>query len=204
MRVSAQRVDLAFGLEGRFLPRDHRWALAEVLVRALPALAADPLAAVHPVKLAPGTGEAGLLSGRSRLVVRVSREAAHDVLTLDGRELEVDGFRIRLHAPRLRELLPHATLYAHFVAAVDGDETGFLSAVDEELAGIGVRCPVVCGRAQSVRGPEGPLTGFSLMLQQLRAADAIRVLERGLGAHRLMGCGVFVAHKSAAAVGVPE
>jgi hypothetical protein len=39
------------------------------------------------------------------------------------------------------------------------------------------------------------------MLHGLRARDSLRVLEQGLGEHRLMGCGVFVPHKSAAAVG---
>ncbi len=64
-----------------------------------------------------------------------------------------------------------------------------------------MRCPVVCGREQQLRGPQQALHGYSLMLHGLREASALRILERGLGAHRLMGCGVFVPHKSAAAVG---
>ena len=39
-------------------------------------------------------------------------------------------------------------------------------------------------------------------LTEIRGASLPRLLfGHGLGAHRLMGCGVFVPHKSAAAVG---
>ncbi len=194
-------VDVAFALEGRALPRDHRWALAQALAEALPALGDDPRSAVHPVKLVHGSGEPALLSARSRLVLRVPREAADAVLALAGRTLQVGGCEIRLGQPQLRELLPHTTLYAHFVDAGEADEAGFLAAMSDELASLEVRCPVVCGRAQRLRGPDEVLHGYSLMLHGLREASALRILEHGLGAHRLMGCGVFIPHKSAAAVG---
>ncbi len=199
--VLAASVDLAFPLQGRALPRDHRWALAQALAEALPALADDPLAALHPVKLVHGSGEPALLSARSRLVLRVSREDAGAAAELAGRTLDVAGCEIRLGEPSQRELLPHTTLYAHFVDAGEADEAGFLAAMGEELARLEVRCQRVCGREQVLRGPQRTLHGYSLMLHGLRAAGALRILEQGLGAHRLMGCGVFVPHKSAAAVG---
>ena len=201
MDAVAARVDLVFPLHGRVLPRDHRWALAQALVDALPGLASDPLAAVHPVRLVPGTGDPALLSARSRLALRVSRAGVEPVLALAGRRLDVAGCEISLGTPQLRELLPHSTLYAHFVDAEDADEAGFLAAMGAELDRLEVRCQRICGREQHLRGPEQTLLGYSLMLHGLREAAALRVLERGLGAHRLMGCGVFVPHKSAAAVG---
>lgn len=197
-------VDLVFPLHGRTLPRDHRWALAQALVEALPGLADDPLAAVHPVRLVPGTGEPALLSARARLMLRVARGAADAAQALAGRTLDVAGCAVHLGTPQQRELLPHTTLYAHFVDAGAADEVGFLAAMGEELARLEVRCQRVCGRAQRLRGPDHPLQGYSLMLHGLREAAALRVLEHGLGAHRLMGCGVFVPHKSAAAVGEIE
>jgi hypothetical protein len=45
------------------------------------------------------------------------------------------------------------------------------------------------------------LHAFSLMLDGLSHDDALRLLEHGIGPHRLWGCGLFVPHKSAAAVG---
>ncbi|MCE3273209.1 MAG: Cas6 Crispr, partial [Ramlibacter sp.] len=35
----------------------------------------------------------------------------------------------------------------------------------------------------------------------LTRAESLRVLRRGIGPQRLLGCGLFVPHKSAAAVG---
>lgn len=199
--MAAPMVDVAFALRGRALPRDHRWALARSLAEALPALADDPRTAVHPVKLVHGPGEPALLSARSRLLLRVARERTDEVLALAGRTLEVGGCELRLGEAQVRELLPHTTLYAHFVDAGEADEAGFLAAMDEALERMQVRCERVCGREQVLRGPQHELHGYSLMLHGLREAAAVRVLEQGLGAHRWMGCGVFVPHKSAAAVG---
>ncbi len=70
-----------------------------------------------------------------------------------------------------------------------------------ELQALGVRTQTVCGK-RGGRPFEGrTLTTFSLMLHALNPADSLRVQEQGLGPHRLLGCGVFVPHKSAAAVG---
>jgi hypothetical protein len=38
------------------------------------------------------------------------------------------------------------------------------------------------------------------MLDALSVDDARRVLDHGLGTHRSLGCGLFVPHRSAAAV----
>jgi hypothetical protein len=45
------------------------------------------------------------------------------------------------------------------------------------------------------------IAGFSLMLHGLSVADSLRVQRAGIGPHRLLGCGIFVPHRSAAAVG---
>lgn len=199
--TASARVDVAFALQGHDLPRDHRLALAQAVAALLPWLADDPQAAVHPVKLVPGSGERSLLSGRARLVLRVARERVADLAVLAGRTLDVGGCTLHVGEPHCRELLPHTTLYAHFVEAGEVDEGAFLDTVSAELQRLEVSCHRVCGREQRLRGPQQPLHGFSLMLHGLRAQASLRVLEQGLGGHRLMGCGVFVPHKSAAAVG---
>ena len=45
------------------------------------------------------------------------------------------------------------------------------------------------------------MTTFSMMLHGLGPEQSLRLQQRGLGPHRLLGCGLFVPHKSAAAVG---
>lgn len=193
-------VDVAFEVQGRDLPRDHRWLLAQALLRELAWLAAEPAAAVQPLKLVPGAADPGLVSPRSRLVLRVPRGRAGEVAALAGRTLALGGHALHLGRPQQRELLAHGTLYAHFVDAAGADEAAFLAAAAAELAALDIAGDPIVGRAQRVCGPEGTLAGFSLMLHGLRSTASQTLLERGLGRHRLLGCGVFVPHKSAAAV----
>jgi CRISPR-associated protein Cas6 len=201
--AQAAMVDLAFAVQGDVLPRDHRRSLAEAVLRALPWLAGlQPRAGLHRLNVS-GTGVAQvLLSRRTRLVLRLPRERAQEAARLAGMHLDIDGHGLRLGEAHVRELLPWGTLYAHFVATEESDEAAFLRAVEAELETLGVSCRAICGRAQAVEA--GRLHGYSVMLDGLSAADALRMQEQGLGAHRELGCGVFVPHKSAAAVGAPH
>lgn len=195
-------VDLAFALPGGSLPRDHRRALAEAVERELPWLAELPAAGVHRLNVSAGGGPEALLSNRTRLILRVSRDRVADAAALVGAELQVGGRSLRVGSMQQRELRPHGTLYAHLVAADDDDEGAFLRAVQGELDALGVQCRSICGRRQALEA--GTLRGYSLMLDGLSAAAALRLLETGLGRHRRLGCGLFVPHRSAAAVGAPQ
>lgn len=192
-------VDVAFPLTGHSLPRDHRRALTEALEAAVPWLNGLRHAWLHRVNVSTGDGALALLSGRSRITLRVPRSRAGDVDALTGAELKVGAQRVRLGVPRRRELLPHATLYSHLVATDAGDEIEFLQAITGELDALDVRARTVCGRRQSIDG--GKLAGFSLMLDGLSRTASLRILETGLGVERRLGCGLFVPHKSAVAVG---
>lgn len=196
----ASMVDLAFVLEGDCIPRDHRGLLADALESALPCLSRIAGAAVHRLNISAGAGPQALLSRRTRLTLRVPRARAADAAALAGSELKVGSGTLRVGSSHARELLPHGALYAHLVAADDNeDETAFLRTMAAELATLGVACRPICGRHQVVEA--GALQGFSLMLDGLSPTGSLRVLEAGLGPHRRLGCGVFVPHKSTAAVG---
>jgi CRISPR-associated protein Cas6 len=197
----ATMVDVLFPLEGRSLPRDYRLALANALQAAAPWLRALPRAGLHRINVVHGPAEPALLSRRARLGLRVPRSHAETLHALAGRELDVAGHRVRLGQPQVRELLPHGTLYAHLVVEASDDEAAFVAAIDDELDALGAACARICGRRQQIRGGDAMLVGFSVMLHGLPAAASLRVLEAGVGRHRHLGCGLFVPHKSAAAVG---
>ncbi|MDE2416774.1 MAG: type I-MYXAN CRISPR-associated protein Cas6/Cmx6 [Burkholderiales bacterium] len=197
----ATMVDMVFPLAGHSLPRDHAQALQQALQQALPWLPEEPLAGIHPLKLVSGGESQALLSQRTRLLLRLPRARVALAQTLAGRTIEVDGSTLQLGAPHLRELLPHTTLYAPGVAAAGVDEGIFMEAVAGELQALAVRAQTVCGKRGSQKLPGQVLTTFSLMLHALSLADSRRLQEQGLGPHRLLGCGIFVPHKSAAAVG---
>lgn len=198
--VDAAFVDIAFAIRGTTLECDHRRALAAALQRALPWLADVAGAAVHRLNLAAGGG--ALLSQRTRLTLRLPPDRVAAARALCGQALEVGLHALQVGEAQVRALRPHGTLYAHLVAGEGDDENHFLRAVQEELDALAVRGRAICGRHQVAE--DGALQGHSLMLDGLSAAHALRVMEAGLGPHRLWGCGVFVPHKSAAAVGAPS
>ena len=200
IETTGTQAAIFYTVQGDTLPRDHRRVLAAAIGQALPWWAAMADAGVHRLNVATGGGPLALLSRRTRLTLRVPRERASDAAALEGAALPVGPTTLRVGPPQLRELRPYSTLYAHFVAADDEhDEAAFLDAVAAELATLGVVCRAICGRHQVVEG--GALQGYGLMLDGLNAAGALRVLEAGIGRHRHWGCGVFVPHKSAVAVG---
>jgi CRISPR-associated protein Cas6 len=199
--IDEPAVDVAFALEGRALARDHAQALADALALRLPWLAGHPTAGIHAVKVVPGSGPQGWLSQRARLLLRVPQSREGELSALTGCTLGVAGSDLRLGAPTPHRLLPHGTLYAYFVAARNDDETVFMQDVQAELDALRVGAHTVCGKRQQRRSDAGVLVGFSLMLHGLGAADSLTVQRRGIGPYRALGCGLFVPHKSAAAVG---
>jgi hypothetical protein len=81
------------------------------------------------------------------------------------------------------------------------DEIEFLERCTSLLAARGMKPQLITGKARELRTAQSVLRGFSLMLHGLGAADSLAVQEDGLGAHRALGCGLFVPHKSVVAVG---
>jgi CRISPR-associated protein Cas6 len=196
----ASMVDVVYPLIGARLPRDYRQALADELERVLPGLATWPGLGVHSVNVAPGHDSAVLLSQRARLALRVRRDQAAALAPLEGATLHVGDHEVRLGHAVQRELLPHGTLYSHLVTTSDDEELDFVATVDRELEDLGVRGRAICGRRHVLACDGLALTGFSLMLDGLSPSNSIQVLEAGVGHHRRLGCGVFVPHKSAAAL----
>ena len=201
MNAQAEMIDVAFALEGETLPHEHRYVLAQALQRALPWLEGEPRAGVHQLNLVRSGSGAELVSRRTRLTLRVPRSRSDDTCALAGTRLELGAERLRAGRAQPRELLPHGTLYAALVAADSPDEIAFLERIQDELDALGVRAQPVCGRWQTLEA--GRLLGCSLMLSGLEPAQSLRLLQQGLGRHRQLGCGLFVPHRSAAAVGAP-
>ncbi len=194
-------VDVVFALDAQALSREHAQALQQALCAQWPWLSADPGAGIHPIKLVPGNEEPALLSRRARLLLRVGAQRVDELLALPGLELVVAGQRLRLGAAHVRELQPHATLYAYKVAADSADEVSFMATLARELAQLAIGGEPVCGKRQRMAVAGGVQHTFSLMLHQLSPQQSLRLQQHGLGPHRLLGCGLFVPHKSAAAVG---
>jgi len=204
--ASHRVVDLAFPIAGGTLPVDHAAALARAVTGVLPWLAGSPEGGIHPLAIAAsgngwtrpdGPAATLILSRRSRLRLRIPGARAHASRALSGTPLVVAGQRLEIGAPRAHPLHATATLYArHVVDTEAADEARFVSACEIALRALGVEVrKLLCGRQRRIATPHGTLHTRSLLLADLRPAESLRLQERGLGPHRLLGCGLFVAHK---------
>ena len=192
--------DVVFPIEGRFLPRDHAQPLYEALCRQWPQLVQEEQVGIHGIKLVSGGSEPAMLSRRAKLLLRAPRALGAQLLACPGVSLQIDGHTLQLGQPHIRDLQPHTTLYAYHVAAASADEAAFMADVARDLAALGVGGERVCGKRQQMRLGSGAVTTFSLMLHALAPDQSLRLQYHGIGPHRLFGCGLFIPHKSAAAV----
>lgn len=203
-------LDVQFNIDCQRLPVDHAQALSRAVLGALPWLVDEPLAGIHLIYVA-GSGNGwerpegadGVLlpSRRTKLVLRVPKTRLADTEALSGQVLDVAGEAMLIGKGSTRLLSVTHTLYARHVA-VDGpemDEQAFVASVVAQLKALGLRFKkVLCGKAISFRTDQGPLLTRSLMVADLSYEDAVRLQEQGLGkpAHKMLGCGLFIAHKS--------
>ena len=104
LAVTADAVDVAFRLSGRWLPVDHASGLREAVVKVLPWLEDEPDAGIHSIHGAAsgngwerpgrGTGEMLALSRRTRLVLRVPHGRTEATSMLCDRRLDIDGCEV--------------------------------------------------------------------------------------------------------------
>ncbi|MBI5900058.1 MAG: type I-MYXAN CRISPR-associated protein Cas6/Cmx6 [Rhodocyclales bacterium] len=200
--ASANMVDVVFELDAGTLATDHAEALSVALRAALPWLDEEPRAGILPLS-GLGRGDGGHFVGRrSRLTLRVPNHRGASADSLSGRRLDVAGQPLGIGRASRRPLLPVTeVVYSHFVSYETADEIAFLAACRAELAERGLGAQPVTGRARRLRCGGTEVHGFALMLHGLKRAESVAIQEAGLGRHHLLGCGLFVPHKSIAAVG---
>ncbi|MGV6826668.1 MAG: type I-MYXAN CRISPR-associated protein Cas6/Cmx6 [bacterium] len=208
-------VDLLFSLECRELPVDHIHSLSKALQQALPELTEDPRFAIHEIHLAgsqngwerpdPEKGQNLILSRRTKMTLRVPSDRAGDVIgQLQGAELDINGYPLKVGKAKQRKLSSLCTIFARHIVLQPGEENDeelLLNRLVTELQekDIQVR-KALCGITQQFDTPEGPIYTRSILFADLNPDESIALQCDGLGEHRLLGCGIFVPHKGIEAV----
>ena len=203
-------VDAVFAISCRSLPVDHAYALSQAILSALPWFAGEPGAGLHTVHGAASAGgwmrpegaDAILqLSHRARLALRLPRRRLDDAASLAGRTLEVAGHALPVGKLAVRPLSRITTLFSRYVTmeGPGADEAQFLEAAAGQLGALGVRtAEMLCGRTTLIATPTRTLQTRSLMLAGLSLEHSLLLQQRGLGAERKLGCGLFIPHKDIA------
>ena len=196
--------DVIFRIDCKAIPQEHAHLLAEALQAALPWLADEPEAGIHPLLGAEsGNGwerpdtEILYLSRRQRLTLRLPKHRLADVESLVGKTLDIGGHPLTVGRFTTRKLSDLPTLFAKGVVTEAGqDENEFLQAVAERLREMDIRIrKMLCGKEGRVELPEGSLHTRSLMLAELDREESVRLQEQGIGPGRLFGCGLFLPQK---------
>ncbi|MDK9702626.1 MAG: type I-MYXAN CRISPR-associated protein Cas6/Cmx6 [Sulfuritalea sp.] len=200
--ASALMVDVVFSLEEATLVEDHADALSLAVRRALPWFDDEPEAGILPLSgLAHGNGQS-YVGRRSRLALRLPIHRSASADSLAGVRLDLDGAWLAVGASSIRPLLPaRGVVYSHLVSVGTDDEIDFIARCKALLAERGLKPQLITGKAGQLHTAQGLVRGFSLMLHGLAAAESLAMQEAGLGAHRALGCGIFIPHKSVVAVG---
>jgi len=213
-------VDVLFSVDCKRLPVDHAHALSAALQDVVPWTAdTDAGVAVHAVHVAGsqngwerprhGTDQFLMLSKRTKLAIRVPAERSEALMReLAGKRLDVAGCPLAVGPGKIRPLTAETTLLARYVVATGvvaagaDSEEAFLAWAVEELRRDDIRVrKALCGKSTPLTTPNGPLHTRSLLVANLAPRESVRLQHRGLGAHREMGCGIFIPHKGVDAVG---
>lgn len=211
-KVPDDIVDLSFTISCKCLPLDHAFALSDALHAALPWLADEADAGVHLIHGAESgngwfrpvdTEDAILhLSRRTRMLLRMPKARIEDAQALSGQQLDVAGYALSIGDATIKPLSAMSTQFArHVIAEPDMSEDAFVDEVAQAMRGLGIRVTkLLCGRSHDLKGSETLVHTRSVMVADLEPEEAVRLQQRGIGAGRKFGCGLFLPHKGIKAV----
>lgn len=209
-KVSERIIDLAYSIQCRSVPVDHAHSLSQAIHKALPWFTDEGDAGLHMIHISEaGNGwyrsetDELLLSHRSKLMLRLPRHRLDDARQLCGAELNIAGSTMTVGKSKVKPLSPLSTQFSRYVQSADIDnEEHFLNYIAPELEallGTEVR-KILCGKTHTFNTPDGPINTRSVMVADLSAESAVLLQQKGLGAGRKMGCGLFIPHKGIKAV----
>ena len=190
----SEMIDVVFEISGGTLPAAYPYALWGELSRLIPQLADHETVGVIPLRLSESK-EGMLIPKRAKMALRLPRELAEIVSTLEQKRLNVAGSELQLGTCKTREIQHYPTLHSHLVTGME-DEVEFLAEVESALDSMNVKAGLICGKRHVLTNGEREIKGYSLVLHGLTQEGSVRVQYVGLGKERQLGCGIFVPYKS--------
>ncbi len=197
-------IDLSFEITGETIPLDHGYPLFSALCRVVRELHGDIRIGVHPIRgVRTGPGVLSVTE-HSTLRLRLPSEEIAPYIALAGRDLDLEGHRLRVGIPRVESLVPAANLASRLVTfrgalAPPPFETHVRQELSRlEIAAEPLLVPAVrpgwAGQPirRVLRIRDRRVIGFALRVVGLTAEESLRLQETGLGGRRRMGCGLFV------------
>lgn len=190
---TAEMIDVVFDLRGETLPASYPFALWAELVRSVPELAGNEHVNVLPLRTAENN-ELVLLSKRTKLVLRIPASLTQAAAALTGAQLNISGSSLSLGAMKTREIQAHPTLHAQLAAGVD-DELEFMESVRARFSALQISANTICGKHRTLSDGRQSISGYSLVVHDLKPEASILLQCAGMGEGRQFGCGIFMPYK---------
>lgn len=207
-------IDLHYKIDCKQIPTSHAWELSQALYKALPWIKEEREFGIHQIHGAasgngwerPPDGELIHLSKRTRMHLRVPAHRVDDANALVGQTLDVAGYPVAVGKVVTKPIDPFSTLFARYIAISPGmTEDDFLQWVVGEMKARDIQVrKLLCGMSHEIDANGKSIETRSLMIADLDKISSVALQEVGLGAHRHLGCGIFIAHKGIKAVGETE
>ncbi len=189
-----EMIDAVFDVRGDSIPTSYPLDLWDSLVRCMPNLEKDQSIGVIPLRTS-ASGDGMLLPKRAKLTIRLPSELGTQAAALSGLSLEIGNSTLQLGGFKLRAIQPYPTLHAHLVHT-DDDEESFVKEVNKTLSDLGIeKAKLICGLRNRMAFSTHSISGFSLVIHDLKPEDSLRLQYFGLGTDRRYGCGIFVPYK---------
>ncbi len=194
INAEQEMVDMVFDLSGALVLENYSFSLWSEIAQILPWLKDEKNAGILPLR-GSASGNQILLSKRSKLILRIPVARASQTAALTGKQLNIGGGNLIVGNGKERQLLPTTTLHSFMVESNFG-EIEFLADINKELQAMSISCNLICDKYRKISDAEHTLTGFGLVLHDLKPQASMQIQRSGLGGARHFGCGIFWPYKS--------
>mgnify|MGYP001231027144 CR=1 FL=1 len=201
-----QVVELHFPFTADMLPSDHGYQLYSAICNRIKEAHAAEWLGIHSIqgrRIDKGVIKPGRFS---KLRLRLPLDKVPTMYALAGSSIAVGEHHLRCGVPELHMLSASENLRARLVIIkVKGSEgssaecESFLEAAEKQVMALSSSASVklepdfngtYARRVLKIK--DSVLTGYGLVVTNLREEESIKLQEKGIGGRRRMGCGLFV------------
>ncbi len=192
-------ISVVFPVRGDKLPADHGYSLYSALSQIKQELHEKKWFGIELISGIPfDKGMIALPTRGAALRLRIPADKFGEVIPLAGKQLDLDGHKIRLGIPIARPLLPASSLYSRIVTFRNSLEvpkfleTASRNLLEKEIkAELEVPKEIYSRHRRIITIKSKKIVGFSLIAHGLNDEDSLKLQSEGLGGRRSMGCGIF-------------
>jgi CRISPR-associated protein Cas6 len=192
-KIPTEMMDVVFDLSGTHVPEGYPFALWAAIVDFLPGLNEVQNAGILPLR-GSASGETTLLSRRTKLILRVPASFAAQTLLLSKKQITIGDCELLIGAGKERPILAAPTLHAHIVESVLS-EVDFLTEMHSQLKHLDISANLICDKHRKISSASKTISGFGLVVHDLKPHASLQIQHFGLGGSRHFGCGLFVPFK---------